>query len=229
APSRRLVSGSARPAAVIYTNDVMAVAGTSVAHEMAVAVPNDLSIVAWDDSVLCEIIHPPLTVLSRDIMGYGARAPRAAVGRPHRPAHLRRGRLGAVRDHPPAPDRAQPRHHGLRRPCRRAAARPAGRRERRRLRGRHAPADRPGQHRPPTRLTGGRLAAMWPRPAVALVAGALLLVAPAASAQEVEGAEVVVRLEDPRIYESSGLALSHRHPAVLWTHNDSVGDPALAD
>ncbi|HJW61713.1 MAG TPA: hypothetical protein VJ931_18930, partial [Actinomycetota bacterium] len=68
---------------------------------------------------------------------------------------------------------------------------------------------------------------MWPRPAVALVAGALLLVAPAASAQEVEGAEVVVRLEDPRIYESSGLALSRRHRAVLWTHNDSGGDPAL--
>ena len=38
---------------------------------------------------------------------------------------------------------------------------------------------------------------------------------------------MVVRLEDPRIYESSGLALSHRHRAVLWTHNDSGGDPAL--
>ena len=72
--TRRLLSGSPRPSAVIYDNDVMAVAGTSVAHEMAVAVPNDLSIVAWDDSVLCEIIHPPLTVLRRDIMAYGARA-----------------------------------------------------------------------------------------------------------------------------------------------------------
>jgi hypothetical protein len=68
---------------------------------------------------------------------------------------------------------------------------------------------------------------MWPRPAVALVAGALLWAAPAASAQEVEGAEVAVRLEDQRIYESSGLALSRRHRAVLWTHNDSGGDPAL--
>ena len=28
---------------------------------------------AWDDSVLCQIVHP-LTVLSRDIMAYGARA-----------------------------------------------------------------------------------------------------------------------------------------------------------
>ena len=53
----------------------MAVAGTSVAHEMGVDVPQDLSIcVAWDDSVLCEIDTRPLTVLSRDIMAYGARA-----------------------------------------------------------------------------------------------------------------------------------------------------------
>jgi DNA-binding LacI/PurR family transcriptional regulator len=72
--TRRLLSGTPRPTAVIYDNDVMAVAGTSVAHEMAVDVPRDLSIVAWDDSVLCEIVHPPLTVLSRDIMAYGARA-----------------------------------------------------------------------------------------------------------------------------------------------------------
>ena len=72
--TRRLLSGIPRPSAVIYDNDVMAVAGTSVAHEMGVDVPRNLSIVAWDDSVLCEIVHPPLTVLSRDIMAYGARA-----------------------------------------------------------------------------------------------------------------------------------------------------------
>jgi hypothetical protein len=46
-----------------------------------------------------------------------------------------------------------------------------------------------------------------------------------ASAQEVEGAEVVMRLQDPRIVESSGMALSRRHPGILWTHNDS-GDLA---
>jgi hypothetical protein len=38
---------------------------------------------------------------------------------------------------------------------------------------------------------------------------------------------VMVRLADPRILESSGLALSRRHPAVLWTHNDSGGGPEL--
>jgi DNA-binding LacI/PurR family transcriptional regulator len=38
---------------------------------MGVQVPGDLSIMAWDDSVLCEITHPPLTAVSRDVTGYG--------------------------------------------------------------------------------------------------------------------------------------------------------------
>jgi len=38
-------------------------------------------------------------------------------------------------------------------------------------------------------------------------------------------AVVATRLADPRIVESSGLALSRRHPGVVWTHNDS-GDQA---
>jgi hypothetical protein len=65
---------------------------------------------------------------------------------------------------------------------------------------------------------------MRSRLAVVLVAALLCLAVPA-SAQEVPGAEVVVRLQDPRIVESSGMALSRRHPGVLWTHNDS-GDRA---
>lgn len=31
----------------------------------------------------------------------------------------------------------------------------------------------------------------------------------------------------PEVRESSGLAASRRHPGVLWTHNDSGGDPVL--
>ena len=59
----------------------------------------------------------------------------------------------------------------------------------------------------------------------AVLAAALLCLAVPASAQEVPGAEVAMRLGDPRIVESSGMALSRRHPGVLWTHNDS-GDRA---
>ncbi|MGC4896386.1 LacI family DNA-binding transcriptional regulator [Micromonospora sp. DT31] len=74
--TRRLLSSAHRPTAVIYDNDVMAVAGLAVAQEMGLAVPGDLSIVAWDDSPLCRLVHPPLTALGRDIPAYGAHAAR---------------------------------------------------------------------------------------------------------------------------------------------------------
>ena len=74
--TRRLLSSAQRPTAVIYDNDVMAIAGLGVAQEMGLLVPGDLSIVAWDDSPLCRLVHPPLTALGRDIPAYGALAAR---------------------------------------------------------------------------------------------------------------------------------------------------------
>ena len=74
--TRRLLINGERPTAIIYDNDVMAVAGLAVAQEMGLSVPGDLSIVAWDDSPLCSLVHPPLTALSRDISEYGAHAAR---------------------------------------------------------------------------------------------------------------------------------------------------------
>jgi DNA-binding LacI/PurR family transcriptional regulator len=74
--TRRLLSSRTRPTAILYDNDVMAIAGLSVAGEMGFVVPQDLSIIAWDDSVLCQLVHPALTAMSRDIPGYGAQAAR---------------------------------------------------------------------------------------------------------------------------------------------------------
>jgi DNA-binding LacI/PurR family transcriptional regulator len=74
--TRRLLGDASRPTAIIYDNDVMAVAGLAVAQELGLAVPGDLSIVAWDDSALCSLVHPPLTALTRDIAAYGAMAAR---------------------------------------------------------------------------------------------------------------------------------------------------------
>ncbi|TDC09006.1 LacI family transcriptional regulator [Streptomyces sp. 8K308] len=67
---------AARPTAILYDNDVMALSGLTAARGLGLAVPADLSLVAWDDSALCELVDPPLTALSRDICGYGARAAR---------------------------------------------------------------------------------------------------------------------------------------------------------
>lgn len=74
--TRRILSSRDRPTAVIYDNDIMAVAGLAVAQEMGIRVPADLSIVAWDDSPLCSLVHPRLTAVSRDISRYGAHAAR---------------------------------------------------------------------------------------------------------------------------------------------------------
>jgi len=84
--TRNLLKQAEPPTAILYDNDVMAVAGLGAAQRMGVRVPADLSIVAWDDSTLCELVHPALTALHRDIPATGASAARmlreAAAGRP---------------------------------------------------------------------------------------------------------------------------------------------------
>jgi DNA-binding LacI/PurR family transcriptional regulator len=77
--TRTLLSRQDRPSAVMYDNDVMAVAALGVAQEMGLRVPDDVSIIAWDDSPLCQLVRPALTALSRDISGYGAHAARMLI------------------------------------------------------------------------------------------------------------------------------------------------------
>ncbi|MFI6373476.1 LacI family DNA-binding transcriptional regulator [Streptomyces sp. NPDC050546] len=61
-----------RPTAIVYDNDIMAVAGLSVAAEMGLRVPDDVSLLAWDDSQLCRLTHPTLSAMSHDVHGFGA-------------------------------------------------------------------------------------------------------------------------------------------------------------
>jgi DNA-binding LacI/PurR family transcriptional regulator len=74
--TRTLLQSARPPTAIVYDNDLMAVAGLGQAQHMGLDVPADLSIVAWDDSALCELVHPPLTAMHRDIAGLGAEAAR---------------------------------------------------------------------------------------------------------------------------------------------------------
>lgn len=60
------------PTAIVTDNDIMAVAGLTVAHGLGLRVPDDVSIIAWDDSVLCEHTFPTLTALSHDVIRFGA-------------------------------------------------------------------------------------------------------------------------------------------------------------
>ncbi|MGI5160657.1 LacI family DNA-binding transcriptional regulator [Microbispora sp. CA-102843] len=74
--TRTLLSRRDRPTAIMFDNDVMATAALNVAQEMGVAVPDELSIVAGDDSQLCVMVRPALTALSWDIQAYGVQTAR---------------------------------------------------------------------------------------------------------------------------------------------------------
>jgi len=76
AATRRALAAAERPTAIVYDNDVMAVAGLAAIVELDLEVPGDVSIVAWDDSVLCEHTLPRLTALRHDVVEYGAHAAR---------------------------------------------------------------------------------------------------------------------------------------------------------
>ena len=96
--TRDLLSGTRPPTAILYDNDVMAVAGLGIAQRLGINVPSEVSIVSWDDSVLCAITHPALTAVGRDIAGIGSTAARMlremAAGQ--RPAHVREARAKLV-------------------------------------------------------------------------------------------------------------------------------------
>ncbi|RVU22918.1 LacI family transcriptional regulator [Streptomyces antnestii] len=72
--TRRVLDSGTPPTAIVYDSDVLAVAGLAVAAARGIPVPDRLSIVAWDDSVLCRTTHPALTALVRDTTAYGRRA-----------------------------------------------------------------------------------------------------------------------------------------------------------
>ncbi|NGN63321.1 LacI family transcriptional regulator [Streptomyces sp. A7024] len=75
--TRTLLTSADRPTAILYDNDLSAVAGLSVAAEMGLSVPTDVSLLAWDDSQLCTLTHPKLSAMSHDVHGFGAEVARA--------------------------------------------------------------------------------------------------------------------------------------------------------
>ncbi|MDI2028068.1 LacI family DNA-binding transcriptional regulator [Saccharopolyspora sp. TS4A08] len=74
AAAARLLGAARPPTAIIFDNDVMAVAAVARADELGVRVPGDLSVLAWDDSMLCRVVRPAITAFSHDVGGAAERA-----------------------------------------------------------------------------------------------------------------------------------------------------------
>ena len=79
--TRRLLARSSPPTAILYANDLMAIAGLRVARELKLRVPTDLSIVGFDDVPLAEHVHPPLTTIRQHPVAAGAAAAKLLLAR----------------------------------------------------------------------------------------------------------------------------------------------------
>ena len=103
--TRKLLSSPEPPTAIVFDSDLLAVTGLGVAQQMGFAVPDDLSIVGWDDSLISQVVHPPLTAITRDITAYGVTAARHLLDGDRGRARRRRRdgprRADAARQHRP--------------------------------------------------------------------------------------------------------------------------------
>jgi LacI family transcriptional regulator len=63
----RMLARSDRPTAIFASNDDMAAATISVAHRMGLTVPDDISIVGFDDTALATSVWPELTTVKQPI------------------------------------------------------------------------------------------------------------------------------------------------------------------
>jgi LacI family transcriptional regulator len=61
--TRRLLAGEKPPTAIFACNDLMAVGAISAAVEMGYQIPDDLSVVGYDDLPLARFANPPLTTV----------------------------------------------------------------------------------------------------------------------------------------------------------------------
>ena len=72
--TRKLLEADPCPTAVVYDNDVMAVAAVAHSAELGKRVPDDMAIVAWDDSMLCRVVAPAVTAFEHDVVADAAMA-----------------------------------------------------------------------------------------------------------------------------------------------------------
>lgn len=79
--TRRLLKRRHRPTAILYANDLMAIAGLRVARELKLRVPRDVSVLGFGDIPLAEHVHPPLTTIRQDPVAAGAAAARLLLQR----------------------------------------------------------------------------------------------------------------------------------------------------
>lgn len=79
--ARRLWALADRPTAMVVANNVMTAGALRALSEAGARIPEDVSVVGFDDHSLAPLLRPPLTVIRRDEVGQGAAAARLLLSR----------------------------------------------------------------------------------------------------------------------------------------------------
>ena len=79
AATARLLAQPERPTAIFAASDLMALGAVRAATEAGLSVPEDLSVVGFDDIQIAPHVNPPLTTVRQDKAGLGAAAADALI------------------------------------------------------------------------------------------------------------------------------------------------------
>lgn len=69
--TRQLLQMAEPPTAVFACNDLLAIGAVQAARELGLKLPDDLSVVGFDNTILATIIDPPLTTVAQPIQDMG--------------------------------------------------------------------------------------------------------------------------------------------------------------
>jgi DNA-binding LacI/PurR family transcriptional regulator len=72
--AKKLLEVSVRPTAIIAVNDLLAIGALRAAKDLALRIPQDLSLVGYDDIPMANYIIPRLTTVSKDAHTLGTKA-----------------------------------------------------------------------------------------------------------------------------------------------------------
>jgi LacI family transcriptional regulator len=76
-----LLALNERPTAVFAANNLMTIGALRALHSMRVQMPDEMSIIGFDDLDLAEILQPPLTIIDRPMVRQGVLAARLLLTR----------------------------------------------------------------------------------------------------------------------------------------------------
>lgn len=69
--TRQVLALKPRPTAIFFWNDEAAAYGCRALHELGLRVPDDISVMGFDDTDICELLNPPLSSVHQPIRQMG--------------------------------------------------------------------------------------------------------------------------------------------------------------